>query len=132
MINLAKKIKIIIESANIDLTGELFDTETAKKVWDILPITSNIRIWGEEIYFDIPLILDLEPEARANVEIGEIGYWDVGKCMCVFWGRTPASKNEKPVAASPVNVFGKVVGDTDAKVLSAVKSGAEVKVKKIE
>ena len=129
---MANKIKIIIESANIDLTGELFDTETAKKVWDILPITSNIRIWGEEIYFDIPLILDLEPEARANVEIGEIGYWDVGKCMCVFWGRTPASKNEKPVAASPVNVFGKVVGDTDAKVLSAVKSGAEVKVKKIE
>ena len=130
MIKLAKEIKIIIKSANIELTAELFDTETAKKIWDILPIKSNVNIWGEEIYFDIQLSLILEPEARANVDIGEIGYWDTGKSMCVFFGRTPASKNDKPVAASPVNVFGKVL--EDATVLNAVKSGDEVLVQKIE
>lgn len=128
---LSNKIKVIIESAKIELKGFIYDTPTGKTIWNILPFKSNINTWGEEIYFDIPGVnLELEPDARANVEIGEIGYWDVGKSMCIFWGRTPASKNDKPVAASPVNVFGKMIDDPT--VLSAVKDGDEVSVQKIE
>ncbi|MHA1300862.1 MAG: cyclophilin-like fold protein [Candidatus Helarchaeota archaeon] len=125
---MTKKIKIIVKSENIELTGELFETETANKVWDVLPITSSVNAWGEEIYYDIPVTLSLEPDARANVEIGEIGYWDVGKSMCIFFGPTPASQGDKPVAASPVNIFGKIIGD--ATVLKSVKNGAEVIVQK--
>ncbi len=127
---MGKKIKIIFKSAGIELRGELYDTPTAQKVWDVLPHSTPINTWGEEIYFDIPVTLPLEPDARANVEVGEIGYWNVGKSMCLFWGRTPASKDEKPVAASPVNIFGKVIGD--ATVLNAVEDSAEVIVEKDE
>jgi len=125
---LTKKIKIIIKSANLELTGELFDTPTANAIWDSLPIKSSVNTWGEEIYYDIPVTLGLEADSRANVEIGEIGYWDVGKSMCIFWGKTPASRGDKPVAASPVNIFGKIIGDPS--VLSAAKDGDEVIVEK--
>ncbi|MBD3228362.1 MAG: hypothetical protein GF329_09255, partial [Candidatus Lokiarchaeota archaeon] len=108
---MVRKIKIIIKSVDVVLEGEIYDTPTANAIWDALPFSSNINTWGDEIYFDIPVTLDLEPDARADVEVGEIGYWDVGKSLCVFWGKTPASKNNGPVAASPVNVFGKVIGD---------------------
>ncbi len=132
MIKMSKKIKIIIKSANIELNAELFDTETAKKVWEILPFTSSIKTWGQEIYYDIPISpkLSLESDARADMEVGEIGYWDVGNCMCVFWGKTPASSGDKPVAASPVNVFGKVLDD--AKILDSVSAGQEIIVEKNE
>jgi hypothetical protein len=123
------KIKIIIKAPKIELNAELFDTHTGKKVWDLLPVTSSVRTWGEEIYFAIPLTQALESDARADVEVGEIGYWDVGKSMCVFWGRTPASKGEQPVAASPVNIFGKVLDDP--KVLDAAHDGDEILVEKI-
>ena len=122
------KIKITIKQPHIEINAELFDTPTGKKVWDLLPITSSVKTWGEEIYFAIPLTQPLEPDASADVEIGEIGYWDVGKSMCVFWGRTPASKGEKPVAASPVNIFGKVLDDP--KVLDAAHDGDEILVEK--
>ncbi|MHA1270695.1 MAG: cyclophilin-like fold protein [Candidatus Helarchaeota archaeon] len=125
---MTKKIKIIIKSANLELTGELFDTPTANAIWDSLPIKSSVNTWGEEIYYDIPVTLGLEADSRANVEIGEIGYWDVGKSMCIFWGKTPASRGDKPVAASPVNIFGKIIGDPS--VLSAAKDGDEVIVEK--
>lgn len=127
---MVKKIKIIFESAGIELIGEIYDTPTGNKVWEVLPHKATINTWGEEIYFDIPVTQPLEPDARANVEIGEIGYWNVGKAMAIFFGKTPASSGEKPVAASPVNIFGKLQGD--AKVLRKVRDGDEVIVEKSE
>jgi len=127
---MVKKINIIFKSANIELAGELYDTPTAQKVWDVLPHKTPIKTWGEEIYFDIPVTLPQEPDARANVEVGEIGYWPVGKSFCIFWGRTPASKDEQPVAASPVNIIGKVLGD--ATILNDVDDGAEVILERLE
>ena len=121
---MTRKIKVIVKSANLELIGELYNTNTADKVWEALPFESTVNTWGEEIYFDIPVTLNLEPGARAKVEIGEIGYWDVGKSMCIFWGRTPASRDNQPIAASPVNVFGKMNGDP--KVLKSVKDGDEI------
>jgi len=35
----------------------------------------------------------------------------VGSAFCIFFGPTPASTGEKPRAASPVNVVGRVLGD---------------------
>ncbi len=127
---MGKQIKITFESTGIELIGELYDTPTAKKVWEVLPQSASVNTWGEEIYFDIPVTQKLEPTARAKVEVGEIGYWNVGKSLCIFWGRTPASSGEKPIAASPVNIFGKIVGDP--KVLKEVSDGDEVRVEQME
>ncbi|RLC11552.1 MAG: hypothetical protein DRI24_18620, partial [Deltaproteobacteria bacterium] len=76
-----------------------------------LPIKSTANVWGDEIYFDIPVIMDSEPDAREIVAVGDLGYWPVGSAFCIFFGPTPVSQGEEPHAYSPVNIFGKVVGD---------------------
>ncbi len=74
--------------------------ETAKKVYDNLPLEGRALLWLEEIYFDIPLTLDYEnPSAKA--ENGDISYWPPGFAFCIFFGNT------QPY--SEVNHIGKVI-----------------------
>ncbi|MFO8056582.1 MAG: cyclophilin-like fold protein [bacterium] len=117
---------VVIESGEIKLSAELNDSETAKEISELLPLTGTIRRWGEELYFCIPLSRGLESDARDEVEVGELGYWPTGEAFCIFWGPTPASDGDKPKAAGPVNVIGMVKGD--ATVLSATQAGDEIKV----
>jgi len=60
------------------------------------------------------------------VERGDVAYWPPGNAICLFFGPTPVSKPGEIRPASPVNVFGRVVGDPDR--LKAVKSGEKVRV----
>ena len=83
---------------------------TAEAIWSALPIKGNANRWGDEIYFSIPVSVD-EENSRADVEVGAVAYWPPGSALCIFFGRTPASRSEKPRAASPVNTFAKVKGD---------------------
>ena len=101
--------------------------ETSKAIIDSLPFESSASTWGEEVYFSIPVDVN-EEKSQQEVEIGDCGYWPSGKCFCIFFGRTPASSGDKPVAASPVNVFGRVLGDP--KVFNKVKDGETIKVEK--
>ena len=48
---------------------------------------------------------------QVDCEVGDIGYWPDGNGFCIFFGPTPASKGEKPRAASPVNIFARIEGD---------------------
>ncbi|KPJ78047.1 MAG: hypothetical protein AMJ54_05680 [Deltaproteobacteria bacterium SG8_13] len=118
--------KIIIAAADITLEAELNGSETAKQIFDILPVEGRASVWGEEIYFEIPLQLAAESDARAEVNVGELGYWPTGSAFCIFFGPTPVSTGDKPQAYSPVNVFGQVVGD--AKQLLAVADQTVVRV----
>jgi hypothetical protein len=52
------KIKIIAESA--EAFAELNNTKTASAIFSSLPFESTAHRWGDEIYFDIPLELQLE------------------------------------------------------------------------
>jgi uncharacterized protein len=115
---------ITISVQGITLKAELADTPTAQAIWQVLPIEGAANRWGDEIYFEIPVAVPQEPEAHADVEVGELGYWPVGNAFCIFFGPTPASSDQMPRAASPVNVFGQVAGD--AKKLKSVKNGATV------
>ncbi len=116
--------KIMIEAEGLTVAAELKDTPTAQKIIEILPLEGSANVWGEEIYFDIPLQAELEPDAREEVEIGDLGYWPAGPAFCIFFGPTPVSRGDQPRAYSPVNVFGKVVGD--AKQFKSVPSGATI------
>ncbi|MBU4258216.1 MAG: hypothetical protein KKH45_02330, partial [Proteobacteria bacterium] len=104
--------KIIISVEDLSVTAELNETYTAEKIFEALPIEGTVNVWGDEIYFDIPLELDLENDARAEVEVGDLGYWPSGPAFCIFFGPTPVSRNEKPRAYSPVNIFGHIIGDS--------------------
>lgn len=118
--------QIRIAVGGISLTAELEDSVTAQRVWDALPFRSAVNRWGEEIYFSVPVDVDLEAGARQDVRVGELGFWPPGGAFCVFFGPTPVSIGEQPRAYSAVNVFGRVIGD--ATVLTAVRDGAIVNV----
>ena len=118
--------KIIISVENLSIQAELNETYTAEKIFEALPLEGNINLWGDEIYFDIPLEFDLENDARAEVEIGDLGYWPSGPAFCIFFGLTPASRDEKPRAYSPVNIFGCIIGDSTQ--FKTVSNGSKIRV----
>ena len=119
--------RIRIRANTIEVTAELNNTKTAEAIWEALPIRSQVSLWGEEIYFSIPIHLELET-GQELVDIGDLGYWPPGSAFCIFFGPTPTSRGEEIRPASPVSVFGKVVGN--AKVLSQIKQGAEITVER--
>ena len=57
-------------------------------------------------------------------------YWPAGPAFCIFYGPTPVSTGDQPRAYSPVNVFGRVLGD--AKQFKGVSNGAKIKVTSAE
>jgi hypothetical protein len=115
---------IIISVGDVSLPAELNDSPTARQIWAALPIEGQANIWGDEIYFAIPINASPEPGARADVEVGELGYWPLGHAFCIFFGPTPASTDEKPRAYSPVNILGRVLGEATR--FRAVPSDAKV------
>jgi hypothetical protein len=119
--------RIRIKAEQLEVVAELNDTNTAQAIWEALPIKGHANTWGDEIYFTIPVSIEQE-DGQELVEVGDLGYWPPGKGFCIFFGPTPMSEGEKPRPASPVTVFGKVVGD--AKVFKQVSSGAEITLEK--
>ncbi len=103
------KIRILI--GHLALDAELNDTPTARKVAGAIPLKATFDTWGDEIYFTIPVQMDLDESARQEVEMGDLGYWPTGRAFCIFFGPTPISTGGKIVPASAVNIIGKVQGD---------------------
>ncbi|MDB4584500.1 cyclophilin-like fold protein [Draconibacterium sp.] len=122
-----KQISITINE--IVLKATLLDTPTADAIYNALPIDGQAQIWGDEIYFGIPVSMKEEAEAREEVEVGDLAFWPIGSAFCIFYGRTPVSNSEKPRAYSPVNVFGKIEGSVE--VLKKVAPQSLVQVRKI-
>jgi len=102
---------IHIRTDNISMQAELNENPTSLKIWEALPIEGRANLWGAEIYFEIPVDAEVEPDARQEVEISELGYWPAGHAFCIFFGPTPISRDAKPRAYSPVNILGRVLGD---------------------
>lgn len=120
-------MKIIFKTQKITFEGTLNNTQTAQSIYEKLPFEARVNTWGEEIYFEIPV--SLKPEnSTLDVKRGDIAYWPDGSCLCVFFGRTPASLDDKPVPASEVNLVGKVTGDVS--VLKKIVSGDKITVMK--
>ena len=118
--------KIRITAGGITLDAELNDSATANAIRDALPIGAHGNCWGEEIYFGIPVHQDLESDARAEMEVGELAYWPPGTAFCIFFGPTPASTDDRPRAASAVNPVGRVISSVET--LKDVPDGAEVRI----
>ena len=126
---MVKRIQIVT-SATGKVVAELLEgknTKTSEALWSALPIEGSANRWDDEIYFGIPVTVGLE-EAQQVVDVGDIGYWPPGKAFCIFFGPTPASKGKEPRAASPVNVFARIVGDP--LVFRKVKDGDKVRIER--
>jgi hypothetical protein len=121
--------KIRIRAGEIEAEAELNDTRTAQAIWETLPIKSRANLWGDEIYFSIPLSLKLEV-GQEMVSTGDLGYWPDGNAFCIFFGPTPVSRGDEIRPASQVTVFGKVIGD--ATVFKKVAAGTEIVIRSWE
>jgi hypothetical protein len=115
--------QIRIKAGKVEAKAEMNDTGTADAIWQALPLKSKAETWGDEVYFEIPLHLDLE-DGKELVAAGDLGYWPTGACFCIFFGPTPMSKGNEIRPASAVNVFGKVIGNQ--KVFKKVKNGEAI------
>ena len=115
---------IKITAGDVQVQAQLLDGPTVKAIIDILPITAHAQRWGGEIYFAIGATAELEQSSRDVLEAGELAYWPPGKAFCIFFGPTPASKDNEIRAASAVNIVGKMTSDWSG--LWDVPDGADV------
>lgn len=120
--------KIRIDIGNISLVAELNGSDTANSIYNKLPLSGIANVWGDEVYFTIPVHLEQASDARQEVGVGDLGFWPVGDAFCIFFGPTPVSTSNIPKAYSPVNVFGHILGDPTE--MRKVSNGDEIKVTK--
>lgn len=121
-------LRIVVSdgSHTVEVTAEWTDDapNTRAALSDTLPVEGDAARWGDELYLSVPV--DVGPEnAREVVDVGAVAYWPAGAKLCLFWGPTPASTDERPRAASPVNVVATV---EDVSALADIEGGAHVRV----
>jgi hypothetical protein len=102
-------MQVNFKIGDVVVQSEWNETETAQRIYDALPLESSGSYWGKEFYFEIPVKVSSESDAREVVEPGTVAYWPAGHCLCIFWGPTPASEGDECRAASKVNVVGRVL-----------------------
>ncbi|MGM0568194.1 MAG: cyclophilin-like fold protein [Elusimicrobiota bacterium] len=120
--------KILIKTQSLSMSAVLDNSDTAAKIAEALPFKEKGRLWGDEIYFDIPLSLPAE-NPKEIVEKGALAYWPQGNGFCIFFGPTPASEGDEIRPASGVNVFGKVEGNPEE--FKKFKEGENIVVEKL-
>lgn len=107
-------------------TGE--NPETRAAVEAALPVSGTAARWGDELYMRVPVDVSAE-DAQAAVSVGDVAYWPQGNALCLFWGPTPASgADDRPRAASPVNVIANV---EDVSPLEGLSGGAMMTVETV-
>jgi len=102
-------------------------TPTAAALLQSAPFDSVAQTWGEEVYFETPAGVTLEPGAQQTVDPGIVCYWVEGSSLALPYGRTPISgRDGRPKLVTACNVVGRIVGDP--KQLAKVKSGDRIRV----
>ena len=121
-------MEILFQFGKLEVKANFNKSDAAQVIAAALPIQSTASRWGDEIYFEIPVKLPSE-NATLDLKVGDIGYWPEGGCLCLFFGKTPASVDERPRPASEVNVVGSFHAAPE--VLRKVVSGSKVHVLKV-
>jgi hypothetical protein len=105
--------RIVIEAPGHTLKAELADSAAGGVISSSLPLVADMSRWGEEYYGSVAIDIPADGTERDIMEVGEIAYWPPGRALCIFFGRTPASTDEHPKAASPVIPIGRVTAGLD-------------------
>ena len=116
-------MRAMCKTESVQFIIDFNDSQTGREIFDHLPIASSVSTWGDEIYFDIGFKASAQ-DATMDLALGDVAYWPQGKCLCVFFGPTPASVSEAPVPASPVVVVGRT--DASKEDLRSIQLGEKI------
>jgi hypothetical protein len=122
------RIKLTIGS--VELTADLRDTPTARAILNALPVRSRAQTWGEEVYFPVPVSVELEADARDLVQPGELAFWVEGDCIAIGFGPTPISTGDEIRLAARTNIWADSADDV--RCLTAVQVGDEILVETLQ
>ncbi|MFF5974963.1 cyclophilin-like fold protein [Streptomyces sp. NPDC012769] len=111
-------------------TATIDETPTSKALAGALPISSTARTWGEEVYFDTPVSVAVEDDARQVVAPGTVAFWTEGDALALPYGPTPISRGDEPRLASPCNILGTL--DGDPRILATVRDGDPIRVELVD
>ena len=87
----------------------------------LLPLGGRVALYGEQVYFQVPLRMGPE-KGVATVAEGDVAYWPLGGALCLF-------KSAMQPHGS-VSLVGKVTSGLD--ILNKVKSGTPIKIDRAE
>lgn len=118
-LKLMAKIKIILENKVIKASLNN-KSNIGKAIYNMLPITSRINTWGDELYFPLNLNMQIDLPIT-SVSLGDIAYSELWKAFCVFYGKTPISNKNEIIPNSPVEVIGRI--DEDPLIIKKLLSG---------
>ena len=119
-----RRIKISWSQGQV--TAQLRETPTTRKLISALPCESNANTWGDEVYFRVPIDSDRESDALQVVEPGTVGFWVEGTSLAIPFGPTPISQGNECRLAARVNILGQL--DDEPKLLKSVKAGEQIRV----
>lgn len=113
--------QIKISIGNLVIGAELLDTPTAQAIQQALPFASKAQTWGDEVYFETPVQVELEADAKDVVEAGELAFWTEGSCIAIGFGPTPISQGDEIRLAARTNIWARALNDVSD--LKAAKPG---------
>ena len=125
---MSRKLRFTMGAVRLEV--ETLDTATAAAVLAAVPFTAGANRWGEEVYFDAPVSVAREADARAVVEAGEIAFWVEGSAIAIGFGPTPISRGDEIRLAARTNIWARALSDVRA--LAAVAAGDPVTVEAVE
>ena len=109
-----------------EVNANLRETSSVKQLVAALPCEAVAQTWGEEVYFELPVKVALEPDAQQVVEAGAVCFWVQGSSLALPFGPTPVSKGDECRLVTRCNVLGKIEGDP--RQLGKVKAGIPIRV----
>ena len=130
-----EKVKFITQVGEIiaELRRDL-NPRTVDMILEFLPMKYKVplQVWGEEVFFFLPDSLKKIRYENTNIEleIGDVAFWPRDPACCLFFGRTPLSTGKNPVAAEPVNIFGRIIQGIE--ILPKLTDGDLIWMEKIE
>lgn len=113
--------KVLISVGKVKIEARLLDTPTARNIKDALPFGSKASTWGKEVFFETPVMAELEDDAKDVVKAGEIAFWTEEGSIVIGFGKTPASKADEIRLATKTNIWAHAV--TDVTLLKPCKPG---------
>lgn len=117
-------LNVTVGEVELEANWTETNPETRAALRGGLPLSGGGTRWGDELYFETSVAVGPE-NTQAKVPVGAIAYWPDGQALCLFWGPTPASRDDEPRAAAPVTVVAKL---TETAPLSRIDGGAPVTV----